>query len=84
MRTLSTGKPVRVGEFTLVPVEQCVIDIDCGGAGGWLSAFKHAIALLVYDGTETRLLALEPGEIALDSLLEKVPDLGGLMSELSG
>jgi hypothetical protein len=83
MEALRAGKPLRVGDVTLVLIERSGIESDSGDAGCWMSAFKEPVAVVVCDAGGVRAIAVESSEIALDALMRETPNLGAILSELS-
>ena len=83
MEALRAGKPLSVGDVTLVPIARAGIRSDMGDAGYWISAFKEPFAVVVCDAGGVRALAADSSELALDALMEKTPNLGAILSELS-
>jgi hypothetical protein len=83
METLQAARPLRIGDVTLVPIARAGIQSSSGDSGYWISAFKEAIAVVVCDANGVRALATGPSEITLDALMEEMPGLAAVLSELS-
>jgi len=83
MEALRAGKPLMFGDVTLVPVARAAIRSDSGEGGYWLSAFKEPYAVIVRDAGGVRAFAVDSSEIALDALIEEVPNLGAILAKLS-
>jgi len=83
MGTLRAARPVRVGDITLVPVERTEILSGKGDAGCWMSASKEPFAVVVCDAGGIRALAIDSSELALDALIEEIPNLAAILSGLS-
>lgn len=84
MQTLRAVSPLRIGDVTLVLVERTDFRTGLGGAGCWTNAYKEPYAVVVRDADGLRALAADSSEIPLDALMEKVPGLEAILSELSG
>ena len=83
MDELRAGNPVVTDEFTLVPIERCVIRSDRGDMGCWLSGLKEPFAIVVCDAIGIRAFDTEATEVTVESLIQKVPDLGAVLALLS-
>ena len=70
------------GEVTLVPIERCFIQSNTGDMGYWLSGLKEPFAIIVCDATGVRAFDTEATEISVESLIQKIPDLGALLAPL--
>ena len=82
MEMLQAAGPLRVGDVTLVSIERVRLQSASGDAGYWISAFKEVHAVIVRDANGLRALAMDSSEIPLDALIEEVPGLAALLSEL--
>ena len=83
MDELRTGNIMVLGDVTLVPIERCFIQSDSGEMGWWLSGFKEPFAIIVCDAIGIRAFDTEATEISLESLIQKIPDLGAVLASLS-
>jgi hypothetical protein len=83
METLRAASPLSVGDVTLVPVERVGSRSDRGDAGYWICGFKEVFAVVVCDESGVCVLAVGSSEIALDTLIQKTPNLGTVLSEIS-
>lgn len=84
MEMLRAAKPLRIGEVTLVPIERARIQSALGDTGYMVSACKEACAVVVSDANGVRALATGASEVTLDTLIEEVPGLAAVLSELEG
>lgn len=83
MEALRVTKPLTIGDVTLIAIERFEIHSDMSVAGYWLSGFKEAYAVVVCDASGIRALDVDSAEIELDVLVQKISNLGSLISELS-
>jgi uncharacterized spore protein YtfJ len=83
MDELRAAHPMDVGEVTLVPIERCFIQSDTGDMGCWVAGLKEPFAVIVCDTTGIRAFDTEATEISVESLMQKIPDLGAVMTSLS-
>lgn len=82
MEMLQAAGPLRAGDVSLVVIERGRLQSASGDAGYWISAFKEVHAVIVSDVNGVRALAMDSSEIPLDALMEEVPGLAALLSEL--
>ena len=82
MEMLQAAGPLRAGDVSLVVIERGRLQSASGDAGYWISAFKEVHAVIVSDVNGVRALAMDSSEIPLDALIEEVPGLAALLSEL--
>jgi len=83
MDELRAGNPVVAGKVTVIPIERCFIQSDTGDMGCWLSGLKEPFAIIVCDKTGIRAFDTEATEISIESLIQKIPDLGAVLAPLS-
>jgi hypothetical protein len=83
MDELRAGNPIVAGEITLVPIERCFIQSDTGDMGCWLSGLKEPYAIILCDSVGIRAFDTEATEISVESLIQKIPDLGAVVALLS-
>lgn len=83
MDELRPGKPVTVADLTIVPIERRVLHTCAGDGRFWLVAFMEAAAVLVRDVSGIRAFDVEGVEIAVESLVGRVPGLGSLLASWS-
>lgn len=79
---LRVGNSIIAGEITLVPIEHCLINSGDNGAGGWASGSKDAFAVVVCDTSGVHAFNAQAEELPIDSLVEKVPELGKVLDEI--
>lgn len=82
MVVLRVASPLRIGDFTLVPVERAEIRSDMGEAGCLVGAFKAVHAIVVADASGVRALAADSSDIPLDDLIRETPYLDDVLAEL--
>lgn len=82
METLRAAGPLRIGDVTLLAIERVRIQSALGDGGCWISALKEVHAVIVSDANGVRALARDSSDIPLDALIEEVPGLAALLSEL--
>jgi hypothetical protein len=75
LNRLRAGRPIRAGEVTLVPVERTCIETATTRQGGWISAAKEVVAVLIRDGRGTRVLGVDGTAIAHTELAGRVDGL---------
>lgn len=83
MNVLRAADPLRVGDVTLVPIERVEVRSEIGDSGCWIGASKEVFAVVVCDAGGVRALAPDSSVIALDAVIEQMPDLGAILSGLS-
>ncbi len=83
MDELRAGNPMVAGEVTFVPIERCFIQSYTGDMGCWLSGLKEPFAIIVCDATGIRAFDTEATEISVESLMQKIPDLGAVLAPMS-
>ena len=83
MDELRAGNPMVAGDVTLVPIERCFIQSDTGDMGCWLSGLIEPFAIIVFDAIEIRAFNTEAAELSVESLIQKIPDLGAVLAPLS-
>ncbi len=81
MEELRAGNPLTAGDVTLVPIERSGIQSDIGDMGYWLTVFKEPFAVVVCDATGTHAFDTDSAEIAVDALIQKIPNLGTILSD---
>lgn len=82
MDELRLGNTMVVGNVTLVPIERFSIQLDNDTSGGWLSGLKEPFAIIVCDAAGIRAYDTEATEIPVDSLIQKIPDLGTVLKPI--
>ena len=80
MDELRAGKPMVVGEITLIPIERCYIHSIPGDKGGWLYGLKEPFAIITCDATGIRAYDTASIEISVASLIQKIPDLSAVLA----
>ena len=80
MEELRASSPVAVGHYTLVPIERWVIQGDAGTPGCWLYGARAPVAVVIQDGLGARAFDMHATEVAIDTLVELVPDLDDVLS----
>ena len=75
VETLRAGKPLRVGDVTLWPIERVVVRSHPAARGGWVIASVEPYALVVRDGRRLRVLELAGVSVSLAQLRERIPGL---------
>jgi hypothetical protein len=83
MDGLRAGNPMVASEVTIVPIERCFIQSDTGNMGFWLAGLKEPFAIIVCDAIGIRAFDTEATEISVESLIQKIPDLGAVLAPLS-
>lgn len=83
MDELRAGISVAVGEVTLLPIERCVLQSGMGDMGCWLSGFKEPFAIIICDAAGIRAFDMDAAEIPVETLTQKIPDLGEMLAALS-
>jgi len=83
MDELRAGKPMVAGKVTLVPIERCFIQSDTGDMVCRVSGFKEPYAVIVCDAVGICAFDTESVEISVESLMQKIPDLGSVLAPLS-
>jgi hypothetical protein len=83
MEKLRVGEQIVAGGVTLVPVERCLIESDASETICWLSGLKEPFAIIVCDTTGIRAFDTEATEISIETLIQKIPDLGAVLSTLT-
>jgi hypothetical protein len=83
MDELRVGNPMVAGEVTLVPIERCFIQSETGDMGCWLYGLKEPFAIIVCDAIGIHAFDTEAQEISVESLIQKIPDLGVVLAPLS-
>ncbi len=70
------GPPLTVGAVTLLPIEQVLLQVHAGRAGGWITVSKEAVAIVVRDALlHWHALAADGSPMELDALRDRVPGL---------
>lgn len=82
MEELRAGNPLTIADVTLVPIERSAIQSDIGNMGYWLTGFKEPFAVVVCDATGTHAFGIDSAEIAVDMLIQKVPNLCAILSRI--
>lgn len=80
MEAQRAGRPLRVGDVTLLPVERAVIRSGAGDAGCWLGALKAPVAVVVCDAGGVRALGPDSAALALDALVAETPGLADVLA----
>lgn len=75
MTTLRLGRPIRVGEIEVIPIERMHGTVDTIGGGILAIARKEPAALVIRTPDGDRAADLDGAEVALDELLRDVPGL---------
>jgi hypothetical protein len=53
-----------------------------GRGGGWITASKEPVAIIVGDAARRQTFAPDGSEMAIDALRERVPDLDALLATI--
>jgi uncharacterized spore protein YtfJ len=83
MDELRAGDPIAAGDVTLVPIERCSFEFDTGGMGCWLYGLKEPFAIIFCDANGVRAFNTKAARISVESLIQKISDLGALLEPLS-
>jgi hypothetical protein len=80
MDELCAGKPMVVGEVTIVPIERCYMQFVPGDIGCWLYGLKEPFAIIIFDATGVRAYDKAAIEISVSSLIQKIPELSAVLA----
>ncbi|MCI0504814.1 MAG: hypothetical protein L0Z73_01765 [Gammaproteobacteria bacterium] len=83
MDKLQAGKPLAVGNFTLVPIEHFIMHTGKGRTGCWLAAHKEPYAIIICGTHGIRAFNLEAKEVSLEHLAQAIPDLGAILAPIA-
>ena len=79
---VKAGQPIRVGEFTLVPMERTLVSCVGVKRGVVVRGSKSPVGIVVVSAEDTRALDLNGKEVPLEHYLKEVPDLAPLLKRL--
>jgi uncharacterized spore protein YtfJ len=83
MDKLQAGKPLAVGNFTLVPIEHFIMHTGKGRAGCWFTAHKEPYAIIICGTHGIRAFNLEAKEVSLEHLAQTAADLASILASLT-
>ena len=75
---IEAGKPIRVQDHVLIPIERTTIFHHAGEPGCWCQAAKQLIALVVRTASGVQAHDMEIGTITMAELRERVPEIADL------
>lgn len=81
---LRLGTPLIVGGRTLVPIERIRVEHAVTRHGGWLSASKEVVAVLVRDEAGARILDLDGRRSDADTWCDSVEGLAEWLTDVDG
>ena len=80
MHALARQEPLKLGAVTLLPIEGVLLHMHIGRGGGWITASKEPLAIIVGDAARRQAFATDGSEMPLDALRERVPDLDAVLA----
>ncbi len=75
IETLRAGRPLRVGDVTLLAIERAVLRSGRGALGMWVTAALEPYALVVRDAGGVRVLEIGGAAVPLEQLRGRIPEL---------
>jgi len=81
--TLVAGPLLRVGPWTVVAVERVWLHAHADDGRVWAAGGREPVAIVVRDGSGTRAVDVEGGEMALGALLAEVDGLAAALGDAS-
>jgi len=82
MEELRASNPLAVADIALVLIERSRIQSDIGSMGCWLTGLKEPFAIVVCDAAGTRAFGIDSEEVAVDGLIQKVPNLCAILNRI--
>ncbi len=75
IETLRAGRPLRVGDVTLLAIERAVVRSGRGALGMWVTAALEPYALVVRDAGGVRAVGVDGAAVSLEQLRGRIPGL---------
>ncbi len=75
---MCAGKPLRLGDVVLVPIERRVLQAHTFTAHTWFAASSEPVALIVQHADDIRTIGIGR-EVSLEQLREQIPELDKLI-----
>lgn len=79
MKKVRVGKPVVVGEITLIPLINVQIQGVAQSDRYWFSGSADPFAVVVVNQGVVSAVDIESGEVPVDELLAQLPDLSAVI-----
>ena len=79
MEYITTETPITISDVTLIPVVRICLHSSDIKMGYELSANKEPLAIIVCDKNGVRAFDVNSSDIAISTLLQKIPDLGTVL-----
>ncbi len=73
------GRPLRIDGLTLLPIERVLVHTQRGRYGGWVTASKEPVAIVVRGALRCHALATDGSPMDLGALRQRVPGLDALL-----
>ena len=79
MNRLQIGQSVKVGEVTIIPIEQISIDRETRPHMHWWHGSKQVYALVILSSTGMHAMDTDAREVNVNELIARVPQLIDLL-----
>lgn len=83
MEYVTTDKPVRIDDVTLIPIVCISLDGEDNKTDQFFSGNKEPFAIIVCDSIGIRALDINSAEIPISDLVQKIPDLNDKLNQAS-
>ena len=81
---INIEKPVRVGDYSIIPITRYSLNYGQNDRGIFFICNKHPLAVVVTTGSMKKTFHLIDHDISLGQLIKKVPKLKTLLKEMDG
>ncbi len=82
IETVRPGRPLRIGDATLLAVERVVVRSGRTALGVWVTADVEPHAVVVRDADGVRAVALDGTLVSVGPLRERIPGLDDLLASV--
>ena len=79
---VKAGRPIKIGEITLVPIERTFVSCVGMEGGAVVRGSKGIVGILVVSGKNRYAVDLTGEEVPMDRYLKQVPELARLLDRL--